>query len=359
MALLIGLAWPQPGTEVSSWMVADYRVVQTLNVMTVFLISGLNLKSADIRAAVSREGSLGFIVGMVLILGVTPLSGFVAVRLPFAEKEFAYGLAIFCGVPTTIAVGVAMTTAAGGNAALALMLTVFSNLLGVLITPFWLQAFFSGQDVAIDALDLLVNLLITVLAPLLVGQAIRFLVPPVRTLVTRHKTALKLISSTSLALIVWQTVSRSAEDILAVSGGSIVAIIAASLIMHVAYLVVSFVTARYLLRLGDAELKAVVIMSSEKTLPVAIAVIAFLTNVGSEGLLSIPPIVSQQVQLFMDSFIATKWGEKTSAAARHAATAAAGAPPSELGEPTSTTSAAVAHMAAAPAATPPAHTAAV
>jgi hypothetical protein len=46
------------------------------------------------------------------------------------------------------------------------------------------------------------------------------------------------------AMIVWQTISRSAEDILAVSAQSLVAIIGASLILHVVFLVVSFILAR-------------------------------------------------------------------------------------------------------------------
>jgi hypothetical protein len=36
-------------------------------------------------------------------------------------------------------------------------------------------------------------------------------------------------------------------------------------------------------------------------------IIASLTSLGSEGLLSIPPIVGQQAQLFIDSFIAGQW----------------------------------------------------
>jgi solute carrier family 10 (sodium/bile acid cotransporter), member 7 len=54
-----------------------------------------------------------------------------------------------------------MVTAAEGNAALALMLTVISNLVGVLTTPYWLKAYFAGQNVSIDAVALLINLLLT------------------------------------------------------------------------------------------------------------------------------------------------------------------------------------------------------
>ena len=42
-------------------------------------------------------------------------------------------------MPTTLGVGVALTGAARGNQALALLLTVGTNLLGIVTTPFWLH----------------------------------------------------------------------------------------------------------------------------------------------------------------------------------------------------------------------------
>lgn len=41
------------------------------------------------------------------------------------------GLTIFCVVPTTLGVGVALTAASRGNQALALLLTIVTNLLGI------------------------------------------------------------------------------------------------------------------------------------------------------------------------------------------------------------------------------------
>jgi hypothetical protein len=44
--------------------------------------------------------------------------------IPLQPREFATGLALFCVVPTTLGVGVALTAASKGNQALALLLTV-------------------------------------------------------------------------------------------------------------------------------------------------------------------------------------------------------------------------------------------
>lgn len=45
-------------------------------------------------------------------------------QIPLQPKEFVTGLALFCVVPTTLGVGVALTAASKGNQALALLLTV-------------------------------------------------------------------------------------------------------------------------------------------------------------------------------------------------------------------------------------------
>jgi ACR3 family arsenite efflux pump ArsB len=74
---------------------------------------------------------VGLLYGLVAILGITPCLGFGVLALPFQPPEFATGLALFCVVPTTLGVGVALTAASKGNQALALLLTVATNLLGI------------------------------------------------------------------------------------------------------------------------------------------------------------------------------------------------------------------------------------
>jgi predicted Na+-dependent transporter len=74
---------------------------------------------------------VGVLYGLIAILAITPCLGFAMLALPFQPPEFATGLALFCVVPTTLGVGVALTAASKGNQALALLLTVATNLLGI------------------------------------------------------------------------------------------------------------------------------------------------------------------------------------------------------------------------------------
>lgn len=61
------------------------------------------------------------------------------------------------------------------------------------------------------------------------------------------------------------------------------------------------------LRLGRREFKAVLLMSSQKTLPVSVTVISFLGALGEEGLMTIPCIVGHMSQLFIDAYISSRW----------------------------------------------------
>lgn len=213
----------------------DYKIVNTVNVCTIFVISGLTLKTDEAVQALKKPA--GLIYGLLAILVITPMLGFAMLEIPFDQKAFARGLAIFCTVPTTLSSGVALVTAvrsparppadlharsaptrsprrrrsvqAYGNAALALMLTVTSNLIGIVSTPFLLKAIFDSSNASLDAVDLLIKLLLTILLPLAVGKAAQTLVPGIKPRIKKHKTLLSFISNASLIMIVWQTISGS------------------------------------------------------------------------------------------------------------------------------------------------------
>ena len=176
LALTIGLSAPAAGTTIASWSSGGWSIVQTIAVIIIFIISGATLKTEEIAQALqSGRGALAY--GLVSILGVTPLLGFIHINIPYTPVQFRYGLALFCAVPTTLTSGVTLVRNAKGNVALALMLTVSTNLLGVFTVPFYFNAIArsgsstlgtsaSGRDMGSQAVDLLVKLLCTIFASL-------------------------------------------------------------------------------------------------------------------------------------------------------------------------------------------------
>ena len=87
VAITIALAFPLPGRVVGSWSVKDFRIVQAINNFIVFLISGLTLKTAQLRSAYRHWH--GSVYGVVAILAITPCLGFAfKVDFSLAGSEF-------------------------------------------------------------------------------------------------------------------------------------------------------------------------------------------------------------------------------------------------------------------------------
>eukprot|EP00892_Ulva_mutabilis_P004030 jgi/Ulvmu1/199/UM001_0203.1 len=305
LALAVGLLWPWLGQTISSWKVEGYRVIPTFHLCTIFLISGLTLKTQD--AIDALKAPAGLIYGLIAVLGLTPLLGFAMLQIPFDNKAFATGLAIFCSVPTTLSSGIALVRAAYGNAALALLICIGTNTIGIATIPFYLSGMLSSStSVKLDAVDLLIKLVIGILVPLGIGKALQT-IAAVQRFVQDHKTLLMILNNGSLIMVLWQSISRSQEDITGTPFGQICLLILSGVAVHVVYLAVNFAACK-LLRLNSADFIAVVIMTSQKTLPISLSVISFLpvATFGRHGLLSIPCIVGHLSQLFIDAVISSR-----------------------------------------------------
>lgn len=105
-AIVFSLACPWPGRAVNSVKVGDYKVFSTINIITIFVISGLTLRTEEIKDALTKWWAL--LIGLVSIMLITPCAAFALVELPFSNPVYAYGLAIFALVPTTIASGITL-----------------------------------------------------------------------------------------------------------------------------------------------------------------------------------------------------------------------------------------------------------
>lgn len=277
-----------------------------LNIIIVFFISGLTLDTKEIGRALKNWP--GVVWGFVTILLVTPCLGFALKAIPFTPPEFAAGLAIFSAAPTTLGVGAALVRQSKGNDALALFLLTGTNLIAVFTLPLWLKALV-GSGTASDGSTYSLNfslgqmiwqLLVTVLAPALVGKALRDLVPAVARFAKKYKTYLSMFSVANLAFIVWQSLSAAQSVLVAQKFVNILYVIIAAVLQHLIYLIFNGLVAHYVFHMPVEEGIAVTIMGGQKSAPVAITAITFLTQVVStQGLLSVPCIVGQLVQIFM------------------------------------------------------------
>ena len=301
---LIGLLLPGPGIYMAA------LPTQYIAVSIIFFISGLLLRTDEILAAVSAWPAT--LWGCVSILLLTPVIGaLIAVRLPL-EPAFQIGLALFCCMPTTLSSGIALTGQARGNVALALLLTVLTNIGGIFTVPFALAFLLNPVlqtvgPVELSAADLLAKLCVSILLPLAIGKYLRRFV---EDWATAQRARLSLGSNLALISVPWMKFSQSSERLMQVAAAELLLLVVAGLAIHALYLLIN-ITAVKLLPIGWPEGKAVALLASQKTLPVAMTVLAFLPVPDeAKGLIAIPCITFHLGQIFVDAFLATHWGNR-------------------------------------------------
>lgn len=298
---LVGLFFPAPGRYMAT------LPTQHVAVSIIFICAGLRLRTDEIQAAISAWPAT--LWGSASILLFTPIIGAtIAFQLPL-DPAFQIGLALFFCMPTTLSSGIALTGQAGGNVALALLLTVLTNVAGIFTVPFVLaQLLETVGRVELSAQDLLVKLCLSILLPLAAGKFLRHFV---HGWVDRNRSRIALASNVALISVPWMKFSQSSERLAQIAPLSLLLLVIAGLAVHLLYLLFNQGGA-WLLRLGLEERKAVVLLASQKTLPVALTVLAFLPVPAEvKGLVAIPCITSHLGQIFVDAILATRWANRS------------------------------------------------
>jgi len=309
-AILSGFFFPEPGIYVSELEFS----VSSIATSGIFFLSGAVLKTSEARRAM--DAWKAFVVGMVSILVVTPLAAVLVlylktlVPLDLVPIEFLYGMVIFCCVPTTLSSGVLLTAQCEGNTALALALTVSSNLVGVLTIPVILSKMlgtFGG--IHVPAYPLLLKMIHTILIPLAIGKLARENLGWFRSAVDSNRKLVSKLSSILLASVPWIQVSQAQYRLALVNPVSLVLITLVGLFIHALYLTVNFLITLPWDSVHDKEIRrALILVCSQKTLPVATTVIAGMgMALGEPGLVSIPCVVSHLFQIVIDAVLVGKW----------------------------------------------------
>ncbi|KAL6782040.1 hypothetical protein ACKKBF_B10430 [Auxenochlorella protothecoides x Auxenochlorella symbiontica] len=315
-ALLIGWHFPAYGAAAAG------RNLAPLSTAGMFFLSGLLLNSGEVGDALRCPAALAY--GLTAVLGLTSALAPLVLRLPLAPPELAIGFAVFCCMPTTLSTGVVLTQAVRGNAAVALMLTVSSNLLSVLSVPLllrWVLGSAAGAA-SFSPLAICLGLARTVVAPLLAGVAVQLAVPGVPAWRAARRRQLSYLSAGLLAFIPWMQISRAAAGRLPLGPGTLASAAATGLGIHLVFLatnvaLTSLIRFSTISAVADRGIRrAVILCSSQKTLPIAIAVIGQL----GEGLgpgaayAAIACVAAHLIQTVFDSGLVSWWLRRDAAA---------------------------------------------
>lgn len=290
LATLFGLFLPAGGV-----LLSDNNGLRII-VFIIFLISGYQTGSKGL--SLNKKLFTIFLVAASISLLLAPLLGLVVSIILKLPLYLAMGLIIISTVPPTISSGVVITEVSRGNSVLALFLTISLNLLGIFSMPFVLDLCLKAAGpVDIDQLALLMKMLFSVLLPFVIGKAIRNL--------RRKQRILPLwsyINSSCVILIVYASLATSKEAFAGLALSDYMTILAGVACVHLLLLGIS-AWAGKMLELSAAESKAMLFVTSQKTMAIALAVLA---NVKFDtGNAIIVCLMFHFFQLFVDSFLAS------------------------------------------------------
>lgn len=325
MCFAVFAAYLHPGFGANGGPLKPEITVSKLAVRVMFLISGLSLPLTELRAAVANvkanlliQSFIFGVAGFAVTFLVAPLLSSLGVMNP----SLINGLIILACLPTTIGTGVAMTNAAGGNAAVAIFHAVFSNVAGVVLTPaliFFYLGFggsnsalggaASGATLGADFTSSLGKLASSVLQPVSIGMWIRSSARFAPILASKPvKRKMKLTSDLIILAIVYNTfcntfVSRSLRVTSGIELGTLCFVLS---MLLVAYKAAVFGTA-IAVGLKREDVVAATFMGSQKTLAFGLPLINALFGSSPDLVwFCLPILVYHPLQTFLGSALVLK-----------------------------------------------------
>lgn len=295
LALVFGLLLPWPGAALYGVQLGPLTS-KTACAIGVFLVMGYQIDPRDVRFghAFIKVFAPTFVINLLLAPAVAALLNHVF-QTP---AGMATGLAVMACVPTTLTSSAVITHTAGGNRLWAVSMIVLLNVIGVFIVPFTLGLCLSSINVDINEWQLLTKVLLVVVAPLIVGASIR------RIGGYRHFRGLDYVPSALVVTMAWMAISSSHAEIWALHPSELLLLVAIGGLLHAVLLCGSWLAARAL-RLPYGDAVALVFVASQKTLPIALAVLSLLAlDDASLGIATVVCILYHFLQINGDSLIA-------------------------------------------------------
>ncbi|HSD11186.1 MAG TPA: bile acid:sodium symporter [Candidatus Binatia bacterium] len=267
---------------------------------TSLFLSGFTLETAGLREGADVRG---LALGLSSTYVVAPVLAIVLVRLwgpadagAGSEGYFFFeAMMIVAAQASTIASAPALTLVAGGNQALALLITLSSNLMTALVTPLLLR-WTVGTVVKFPVGRMMMEDATVVLLPVVVGQiAHRLFWPRLRSLMP----AIVRLAQAIILLFVYTGVAAAAGH-LSERPALIFAFLGTAASLHITLLVWNHQTATWL-GLSPANRVAVVFCGSQKTLPNGIYLWDTFFPLNPHGALAL--VCYHVFQLVLDSLL--------------------------------------------------------
>jgi sodium/bile acid cotransporter 7 len=305
MFAAVGLAWlfPGPGSRDG---VLHPELLTKAGVALIFFLHGLALPFAALKAGTLRWPLHLIVQGCTFIF--FPLMGLGLLWLvgDFMDPGLRLGFFYLCVLPSTVSSSVALTAAAGGNVSAAVFNATLSAVLGVVLTPLWLGALAEAQGEGLPLGEVVLDLMLWLVLPLVVGQLAR---PWLGGWAARHKPRISLVDRLTILLLVYTSFCDAMErGVWAEHGPGIVAetFVGSSVLLALA-IGATWSTCRTLGFAGPDRIAAV-FCGSKKTLASGVPMASLIFGQDPRlGLILLPIMVYHPLQLVVCGTLAGRW----------------------------------------------------
>lgn len=264
-------------------------------VATVMFITALPMSFTQLTSAARRFGSVGLALSLSMVIA-PPLAWVIGRLLP---ESMAVGLVVAAAVPCTLASAAVWTRRGGGNDAVALLVTLVTNLACFAVLPGWLWLLLRSE-VQVDATGLSLRLLLLVVLPVVAAQSLR-LYPQVALSVGTWKRQLSLAAQLGVLAMVFFGAVSAGQTVAGIDSAADahrwLAMVAAVGGLHLALFAAGWWAGGVLVGTRPEQL-AIAIAGSQKTLMIGLDV-----ALGFGGLAVLPMVAYHIFQLVADTLL--------------------------------------------------------
>jgi sodium/bile acid cotransporter 7 len=245
-----------------------------------------------------------FVMFPLLGLVIKPLA------LLMLTPDLYLGILFLCVLPSTVQSSIAFTAVARGNVPAAICSATASNFLGIFLTPLLVSTLVlhGATTPGHSALDSVMAIVEQLLLPFIAGQLLR---PWIGKWIDRNKGMLKFVDQGSILLVVYTAFSASVAEGLwhSISAGTLIALLALSLVLLGVALAIGTFTSRRLGFSKEDEI-AIVFCGSKKSLASGIPMAKVLFAPTSLGMIILPLMLFHQVQLMVCAVLAQRYAQR-------------------------------------------------
>ncbi len=285
-----------------------FGIATNLAVALLFFLHGARL-SRDVVVA----GLLHWRLHLVILLttfGLFPILGLGLGFVPdwILPKPLYLGILFLCVLPSTVQSSIAFTSIAGGNVPAAICSASASNIFGMFLTPLLVGLLFSVGGHGGFSWDVLGQILLQLLLPFVVGQALQ---PWIGAWIRARKTLLMPVDRGSILMVVYLAFSKAVVEGLwhTFSLGDIAAVIVADMALLGLVLCFTMYGSR-LLGFNKADEITITFCASKKSLASGAPMASVIFAGQSVGAIVLPLMLFHQVQLMVCAVIAQKYADR-------------------------------------------------